>query len=266
MLEWFKTLVTARGAPAGPAAITPALAPAPAAVPPLYFLDVDDAGKLFLRFAHATSSAHAPSIRALGLRPMRDVRASLLAYLELVFPGQDAESLLEMIAKDNNPLRSTLVTRRLHAEAAGLATLSLLPLGSSGYLEGAALNAVHDGGEVFRAAREAINSLCSTTAPPPYPYAVPTVFVVRHYLEGDPPDLLLNGEFDHGVSLREAIASGFTSDYWCTYGTEMELTVSIAYPSAHFDGEFPLREFQRRHTAKASPAAIKVASAMLAAA
>jgi hypothetical protein len=219
-----------------------------------------------LRFAHATSSEHAPSIRALGLRPLSDARGSLLAYLALVFPGQDAEGLLGMIMKDTNQHRSALVAQRLQAEAAGLVTLSLLPLGSHGYLGAAASNAVHDGGEVFRATRQAVNGLCSITVPPPYPDAVPTVFVVRHYLEGDPPDLLLVGTGDHGVSLSEAVASNFTSDYWCTYGTEMELAVSIAYPPSHIEGEFTLAEFQQRRTAKASPAAIAVATAVLASA
>ena len=76
----------------------------------------------------------------------------------------------------------------------------------------------------------------------------------------------MDGKCDHGVSLREAVASSFTSDCWCSYGTEMELAVSIAYQPAHIEGEFSLAEFQRRRTAKASPAAIEVATAMLAAA
>ncbi|SHM90175.1 hypothetical protein SAMN05192549_103171 [Duganella sacchari] len=268
MFAWLKTLVSGFGATTAPSPVNPepAAASMQVAVPPLYFLDVDDADRLFLRFVHATSSENAPSIRALGLRPLHDVRARLLAYLALVFPEQDAEGLLSMITKDTNQQRNSLVIRRLQAEAEGRATLSLLPLGSHGYLGSAASNAVFDGGEVFRAAREAVNSLCSITVPPPYPDAVPTVFVVRHYLTGDPPDLQLEGTGDHGVSLREAVASDFTSDYWCTYGTEMELAVSTAYQPAHIEGEFRLVDFKRRRMAKASPSAITVATAMLAAA
>lgn len=265
MIDWLKKLMNARSVREVPVAMTPApaaaLAPVPS--PPLYFLDVDETGRLFLRFAHATSSAHASSIWELGLQPLRDVRAGLLAYLTLVFPGKNAVELLDTIDKDTNRRRSALVTQRLEAEAEGLATLSLLPLGSKGYLGAAASNAVHDGGEVFMVARQAVNALFSTAVSAPYPGAVSKVFVVRHYLIGDPPNLLLDGTCEHGVSLREAVDSNFSSEYWCTYGLEFELAVSIGYPAEHIEGEYNLDQFLQLHTAKASPAAIAVATAML---
>lgn len=166
---------------------------------------------------------------------------------------------------DSDHRRSGLVTRRLEDEAAGRATLSLLPLGINSYLEEAASNALHDGGEVFRAARQAVNSLCAIDAPPLYPNAVATVFVIRHYLEGKPPDLQLIGNENHGVSLGLAVQTDFQSEYWCSYGNQQELEVRTPYQPADIDDEFTLTEFMKRRTAMVSPAAIETATALFAA-
>lgn len=270
MIELLKRLWQTRRA-AAPAGVTstPTLsrvsAPAVAPIPPLYFLDVDTTGRLFLRFAHATSSVHASSIREHGLRPLINLRAALLEYLAKLFPGENAEDLLSMIETDSDQRRSGLVTRRLEDEAAGRATLSLLPLGMNNYLEEAASNALRDGGEVYRAAREAVNSLCGVNAPPPYPDAIAKVFVVRHYLEGKPPDLQLIGNESHGVSLGLAIQTDFQSEHWCSYGTQQELEVHTPYQPKDIDGEFTLTEYMKLRTARVSPAAIEAATALFAA-
>ena len=265
MLNWLANLFSKPRIPAASSAETfpPVMAPAP--VPPLYYLDVDDTGKLFLRFIHVTSSVHAANIRAQGLQPLNNVQASLLNYLSLVFPGHVGTNLLSKVTNDTNQRRSGLVNQRLQAVKNGVGTLSLLPLGATGYLRSAASNAVEDGGEVFRALREALNFHLALEVPAPYTDATPTVFVVRHYLVGIPPNLQLDGTGaeDHAVSLDLAVNTNFESEHWCTFGLEVELEVRAGYPAAHIDAEYPLDEYLQQVTRKVSPKAMLAVRAML---
>jgi hypothetical protein len=141
---------------------------------PLYYIDVDETGALFVRLVHATSSGHRDSIRERGLCPITDMRAAIEEYmidLSAGFRGDCSETQIRELLdfkdrKTRNSEFALLIRPRLECQA-DVPVIFALPLrGCSEYLRSAAANSIADGGELFRAARRLLETHISRRLQP----------------------------------------------------------------------------------------------------
>lgn len=151
---------------------------------PIYSIDLDEQGNFVLCLAHLTSSVNKESIFKDGLLPPNDLNKKLLDYLEHTFRGDDPLELMGAI-KHSKSASSLLVNGRLCKESTEMPAIFLLPIESKGYFSSAADNAFTDGGEVFKAARMAINKMFDKKVDARYPEAKPVVIVCKLSLEGE---------------------------------------------------------------------------------
>ena len=236
--------------------------PAPAG--PLYFLDADEQGALFVRYVHVTSSANTATIEKYGLQPLSNASERLRAYLEKAFPGHDDPTyLVSLISKAPADARrfASLVTSRLQEELEGRSVVALLPLGAAGYLESAADNAVGDGGEFFRSARETLNVMLKENRPPMYPDATAVVYVARHYLECTDGVWHLAGLPDNSLDLVLGLKTNFVDEFWSEYGCNFPIHCTTGYAPGRLE-QMSLKAYQVRSKAPISPSAHEVVEGM----
>ncbi len=204
--------------------------------PPLYFLDIDEDGDLFVRYVHVTSSVNAGLILKNGLQPLENAKQRLVEYLQRVFPTENAVLLLDAIAgaKASKAMASPLVNMRIEEERQGTPVVALLPLGETSFLGSAKNNAVQDGGEFFMAARKTVNALKGKDEGPLFPDATAVIFIARHYIEQRGESFLVKGvgaecfELDFVAGLENNFI-----DYWGPFGQPWPIHVNVVYPPAH---------------------------------
>lgn len=120
------------------------------------YVDADDYG-VFLRLAHATSSGLVPEIKQFGLRPLYDVRSSIVSYCRQIAPELTPLQISDMLDDVKSKASPNAVEVLLRIRPDHNDSLYLLPVsGSDEILKSAAENARADGGEIFRAARRVL--------------------------------------------------------------------------------------------------------------
>jgi hypothetical protein len=228
--------------------------------PPLYYIDVNEAGDLFIRLIHATSSGYRPSIQRDGLRPLSDLRKAIEDYmieLSADFRVEYSEEKIRRLLDFDGPNIRTngpaqLIRPRLEHEPKTPVIFALRLYGSRRYLSSAADNAVEDGGEIFRAARRLLENHAGKALQPRFKGARAIAIVFERSIRKVNDSLEIAGvekECFSSVLCANAFPESFESDE-----SEVRLAKSIAPNELKF---LKLNNKTLERFKLASPAAIE---------